>query len=250
MEFHLFVQSAFYALAQGLAMLSVYPWLAWAVALGVGVVSGALGRRIALGYEEALRTGAPVDVSMCLTALRASLSGRGWGGWDMTGAVLMLGITGLCLHVQGATGGLASGLACAALFCLACIDMRTGLLPDAWTLPLLGLGVWIGPGYAWEAMLAATLTYLGARVLAGLYSHLRGQVGMGGGDFKLMAALAAWAGGEALVWIILCACLGGVLFAMSAQRRLVPRGAYPLGPFIALAAAPVLVAGVGVQSWL
>ena len=72
---------------------------------------------------------------------------------------------------------------------------------------------------------------------------------MGGGDVKLMAALAAWTGGQVLIWIVLCASLAGVLFAMGMQRRWVPRGAYPFGPFLALAAAPVLVAGARVQSW-
>ncbi|MBV6273356.1 A24 family peptidase [Alcaligenaceae bacterium CGII-47] len=246
-EFHQFVQSAFYAFTQGLAKASVYIWLAWLVALCVGMLSGALARQIALNYEAALRAHAPINTFTCLRVLLRSASGMRWGWRDALGAGLMFGVTVLCLHIQGGVAGLAASLACAVLFCLAYIDIRTGLLPDALTLPLLGLGVWIGPLNGLAALSAAMLTYLSARLLDAAYRRVRGQAGMGGGDIKLMAALAAWTGGYTLIWIVLGACLGGLLYAMGAQRRLMPYGAYPFGPFLALSAAPVLVAGV--QSW-
>lgn len=220
--------------------------------LGVIMGCGVLARRLALGYQEALEAGASIDIAAFFSILRAALSRQGWMWRDLIGGVLMPCLVVLSLWLQGGTGvtdALASGLACSILWCLAAIDMRTGLLPDALTLPLLGLGVWIGPESVWEAMLAAALTYLCARGLADLYCRFRRQPGMGGGDVKLMAALAAWTGGQVLIWIVLCASLAGVLFAMGMQRRWVPRGAYPFGPFLALAAAPVLVAGARVQSW-
>lgn len=231
-------------------MAPVYSWLLGGVMLGASVGGGVLARRLALGYEVALEVNAPVDLSTFFSILRKALSRRWWLWRDGAGGILVLGLVALSLWLQGETGAigaLASGLACSVLWCLAIIDLRTGLLPDALTLPLLGLGVWIGPGPAGEAVLAAGLTYLCARGLAGMYRRFRGQVGMGGGDITLMAALAAWVGAQALIWIVLCASLLGVLFAMVDQRSWTPHGAYPFGPFLALAAAPALIARV--HSW-
>lgn len=230
-------------------MVPVYSWLGWVVGLAAGLGSGVLARRLGRAYEAALQAGAAADVVTLLSAVRAASSDRTWDRRDRAAAALMVGIMAACLAAQGQAAALASGLACVVLLWLACIDIYTGLLPDALTLPLLALGVWMGPAPADEALLAAAVAYLCARGLAQLYCVLRGQAGMGGGDFKLMAALAAWTGTVALVWIVLIACVGGLVFAMGAQRRLMPRGAYPFGPFLALAAAPVLVAGPGVQSW-
>lgn len=233
-------------------MSAVYSWLLGGVILGAGVAIGVLARRLAQGYEAALGERRSINSVTFLRILRAALSRRGWSRRDVAGGMLMPGFVVLSLWLQSEAGlaaALAAGLACSMLWCLAVVDARTGLLPDVLTLSLLGLGVWIGPILAWEALLAAALAYFCARVLAGVYYRLRGHYGMGGGDIKLMAALAAWTGGQALIWIVLCASLAGVLFAMGMQRRWVPHGVYPFGPFLALAATPVLVAGGGVQSW-
>lgn len=231
-------------------MPSVYSCLAGGLMAGVSIGGGVLARRLALGYQAALETDAPINMSTFLSILGGIWSRRGWAWEDWASGALIISCVALSLWLQGdAQSALASGLACSVLWCLAVVDMRTGLLPDVLTMPLLGLGVWIGPGSAWEAMLLAAITYLCGRGLAGLYERLRGQPGMGGGDIKLMAALATWTGAQALIWIILCASLLGVFFAMCRQGRWVPRGAYPFGPFLALAATPVLVVGGSVHSW-
>jgi leader peptidase (prepilin peptidase)/N-methyltransferase len=247
--FHQFVQSAFYALAYGLAMFSVYSWLAAAVSLCAGAACGALSGRVALGYEAALGADAAINTLTCLRIVRASISSSGWTLRDAVAAGLGLAMGALCLFTQGVVAGSAAALACAILFLLARIDTRARLLPDALTAPLLGLGIWIGPLSAQAAIFAALLTYGLGRVSAALYQRIRGHAGMGGGDLKLMAALAAWMGGTALVWVVMGASVLGVLCAMGAQRRWLPRGAYPFGPFLALSATPVLVAGAAVQSW-
>jgi leader peptidase (prepilin peptidase)/N-methyltransferase len=68
---------------------------------------------------------------------------------------------------------------------------------------------------------------------------LTGKHGLGGGDFKLLAALGAWLGWQALPWLVLGASLLGLFYA----AVLMARGQYqkdqhiPLGPSLAFAGA-------------
>lgn len=215
----------------------------------LGATGGALARRLAQSYELALAQGADPDFATALVAFRGGLAGGGWLGRDAVFAVLGLALAGVCLVMHGAFYGLPHVLVCVCLLWLACIDVRTGLLPDALTIPVLVLGLCLGPLAGWPALLVAGLVYGCAAGLGAAYRRLKGYDGMGGGDIKLMAALAAWVGPLALCWVVLGACLAGLAYAMLAQRRILPRGAYPFGPFLAGAAVPVLLAGTAVQSW-
>jgi leader peptidase (prepilin peptidase)/N-methyltransferase len=89
-----------------------------------------------------------------------------------------------------------------ALIALACIDLETGYLPNAVTLPLIAIGLaanidgrFATPG---DALIGAVGGYLVFWGLAELYRALRGRDGLGGGDAKLLAALGAWGG-----WMVL-----------------------------------------------
>jgi leader peptidase (prepilin peptidase)/N-methyltransferase len=97
------------------------------------------------------------------------------------------------------------------LLVLAIIDRRHFLLPDAVTLPLIGLGllataVLDAESLAWHA-LGAAAGYLGFAGLAALYRRLRGEDGLGLGDAKLLAAGGAWLGPAALPGAVLAAAL-------------------------------------------
>lgn len=248
-EIHQLAQSAFYALAGALAISDVGAWGGWMAGVALGAAGGAVAWRLAQRYRAALAQGAEPDLNTALAALRGSLVGGGWRGCDAAFAGVGLGLSVLCLTVYGVPGGLPFLAACVLLLWLACIDLRTGLLPDALTAPVFGLGLCLGPLAGWPALGAAVLVYGCATGLGAAYRRVQGREGMGGGDIKLMAALAAWTGPLALCWIVLGACLAGLIWAMVAQRRILPRGAYPFGPFLAGAAAPVLLAGTAVQSW-
>lgn len=135
------------------------------------------------------------------------------------------------------------------LIALAGIDLRTQLLPDQLTLPLLWLGLLLSllPMFvaAPAAIIGAAIGYLSLWSVYWLFKLLTGKEGMGYGDFKLLAALGAWMGPVALLPVILLSSLigalvGGSLIALRRHQREVPM---PFGPFIAAAGWVWFVAG-------
>jgi leader peptidase (prepilin peptidase)/N-methyltransferase len=135
------------------------------------------------------------------------------------------------------------------LIALAGIDLRTQLLPDQLTLPLLWLGLVLAllPVFvsAPAAIIGSAIGYLSLWSVYWLFKLLTGKEGMGHGDFKLLAALGAWMGPVALLPIILLSSLigalvGGTLIALRKHEREIPM---PFGPFIAAAGWVWFVAG-------
>ena len=124
------------------------------------------------------------------------------------------------------------------LLLLALIDLRHMLLPDRITLPLLALGLavtaLIEPARLPAHVIGAAAAYLGLALVARLYAQLRGRAGLGGGDGKLLAALGAWLGWEALPSVLLIAGIAGLLFA-AAAGRLAPSDRIAFGPALGLA---------------
>ena len=130
------------------------------------------------------------------------------------------------------------------LLALALMDADTMLLPDALTLPLMWAGLiaaslgWIGVSLT-DALWGAVAGYLSLWVVYQVFLRLTGKHGLGGGDFKLLAALGAWLGWQVLPWLVLGASLLGLVLA----ALLMWRGKYqkdqhiPLGPSLALAGA-------------
>jgi leader peptidase (prepilin peptidase) / N-methyltransferase len=128
------------------------------------------------------------------------------------------------------------------LLALAWIDVRSWLLPDALTLPLVIAGLAAAGAFDPEGLtdraFGAAAGYLGLRALAIIYRALRGRDGLGGGDAKLLAAAGAWVGLRALPQVVLLAALAGLLAAAClrlAGVRLGAQSALPFGPFLALA---------------
>ena len=128
-----------------------------------------------------------------------------------------------------------------ALIALAGIDVRTQLLPDQITLPLLWLGLLVAlvPFFvdAPAAILGAAIGYLVLWSVYWGFKLLTGKEGMGYGDFKLLGALGAWMGPWALLPIILLssligAVIGGTALATQGRDRATP---IPFGPFLAAA---------------
>ncbi len=163
-------------------------------------------------------------------------------------------ISGLCSAVIvmkfGPTWQAGTGLLLTwTLLALAGIDLRTQLLPDQLTLPLLWLGLllsllplFVGPS---ASIVGAAAGYLSLWSIYWLFKLITGKEGMGYGDFKLLAALGAWMGPAALLPIVLLSSLigaivGGAFLAIRGHDRATP---IPFGPFIAAAGWAWFVCG-------
>lgn len=128
------------------------------------------------------------------------------------------------------------------LVAMAGIDLRTTLLPDQLTYPLLWLGLLASLWQPFavtprEAILGAVVGWLSLWSVYWAFKLLTGKEGMGYGDFKLLAALGAWCGIEALLPIILISALSGAIIGSAwllarGRDRATP---IPFGPFLAVA---------------
>lgn len=142
----------------------------------------------------------------------------------------------------------------ATLLLLSYIDLRTGLLPDLLTLPLIivGLGYAALGGLDWHLALAgAVIGYLLIAGLALFWRRRRGYEGIGLGDAKLLAVGGAWVGPTLLPLILLIASALGIIFALALTVSQKPRGAssrlaLPFGPSLCLG---IWVAWCVMDSW-
>jgi leader peptidase (prepilin peptidase)/N-methyltransferase len=158
-------------------------------------------------------------------------------------------------------GAVPSTLAwCAALaliVALAMIDLDTRLLPDGMTLSLLWGGL-VASALGWTiplpaAVWGAVAGFLALAVLAMPFKWATGREGMAAGDFKLLAALGAWLGWQAVLPIALAACAAGAFVGLSLRglSRRDAREPIPFGPFLAAGALLPLLAGTDrVLGWI
>ncbi|MEY4642092.1 MAG: hypothetical protein RLZZ227_2086 [Pseudomonadota bacterium] len=136
-----------------------------------------------------------------------------------------------------------------ALVALTMIDFDHQLLPDDITLPLLWLGLLVNT-QGWlttldSAIWGAICGYLMLWSVYWLFKLVTGKEGMGYGDFKLLGALGAWLGWQALPQIILLSSLVGAvvgitLIVVKGRDKNVP---IPFGPYLAAAGFIALMWG-------
>ncbi len=142
------------------------------------------------------------------------------------------------------------------LLALAFIDFDTQLLPDNLTLPLLWLGLIANLFGLFvplaDAVIGAVAGYLVLWTVYWAFKLLCGKEGMGYGDFKLLAALGAWLGWQALLPIILFSSLAGVLIGIMLAGIRGHDHNIPMafGPLLAAAGAITLFWGQPVLAWL
>jgi leader peptidase (prepilin peptidase)/N-methyltransferase len=129
---------------------------------------------------------------------------------------------------------------------LSLIDLEHFILPDELTLLLMWLGLLVNTAGLFcsleSAVWAAALGYASLWLIHHLYLWVRKKEGLGYGDFKLLAAIGAWLGLEALPWVLFGAAsigavvglVGIVVFKRASDAPL------PFGPFLATAAIAVL----------
>ena len=139
------------------------------------------------------------------------------------------------------------------LLTAALIDWDTTLLPDDLTLPLLWAGLlcsavgWIDVPLK-DALFGAAAGYLSLWSIYWAFKLLTGKEGMGYGDFKLLAALGAWFGWQALIPIALFSSLVGAVIGIGLKifSGLREGGYMPFGPFLAGAGFLVMWLGTGI----
>jgi leader peptidase (prepilin peptidase)/N-methyltransferase len=141
------------------------------------------------------------------------------------------------------------------LLVLAAIDAKHKILPDILTLSLLWLGLIANsfniftdlPSAVWGAIAGYSIFFS----VHWLFKLATGKEGMGQGDFKLLAALGACCGWQALLWIILISSLLGIissvfilLFKRAKVSPLIPYGLY-----LAIAGWGYLLWGNIITTW-
>ncbi len=135
------------------------------------------------------------------------------------------------------------------LLALAWIDAERMLLPDALTLGLLLAGLIVAwtptsgtlfsgallSGALFDRALGAAAGFILLRGMGALYRRLRGREGLGQGDAKLLAAIGAWVGWQALPMMLLGAALFGIATALLRREGFRAQTVVPFGPGLALA---------------
>jgi leader peptidase (prepilin peptidase)/N-methyltransferase len=147
----------------------------------------------------------------------------------------------------------------AALLALALIDWDTTVLPDSLTLPLLWAGLaaaalgWLPDLPLVQSVAGVAVGYLSLWSVFWLFKLVTGKDGMGYGDFKLLAALGAWLGWQAILPIVLMASMIGAIvgLVMKATGSLREGRFVPFGPFLAGGGLVVLLVGLPtVLGWI
>jgi len=141
------------------------------------------------------------------------------------------------------------------LVAMSMIDIDHQLLPDSMTLPLMWIGLIAAlfPIFADlnSAVVGAALGYMVLWSIYQLFKLITGKEGMGYGDFKLLAALGALLGWQALPVIILLSSLVGAvvgltLIAITGRDKNIP---IPFGPYLAAAGWLAMLWGEQLSSW-
>jgi leader peptidase (prepilin peptidase)/N-methyltransferase len=147
-------------------------------------------------------------------------------------------VTGVMFYVFGPTSQMVfASIAAYLMICLTVIDIEHMVLPDKLTYGLLWLSllasvfsVFRGPS---EAIVGAITGYLFIGLINGVFRWRTGRSGMGGGDYKLTAALGALGGGLAVPEVVGLASLifVVVILCLPSGKRSDP---HPFGPALIL----------------
>ena len=158
-------------------------------------------------------------------------------------------LTVLTIHLIGLnSAGLWASVLVWVLIAAAMIDFDHLLLFDELTLPLMWLGLvlnFYGVFTTLEnALLGAILGYLSLWSVFHSFRLITGKEGFGYGDFKLLAALGAWMGWQAIPLIIILSSFAGAVIGggliMFGRDRSKP---IPFGPYLAIAGIIALLWG-------
>lgn len=149
-------------------------------------------------------------------------------------------------------------LLCFLLLGLAIMDAETMLLPDAFTLPGIVLGIVFNAATdGWRAAAAACGYALGAATLIlifrSAYWLIRRREGMGLGDAKLFALIAAWLGPWQALLVLFLGVVTAALYGLFLLGKTTARNKgtlrIPLGSFLCAAAIYTIFRGAETIKW-
>lgn len=179
----------------------------------------------------------------------------------------------LCFLLFGFTlDTVGASVFCFFMLALCATDAEKLKLPDALTLPALGLGIaWrmidsgIGDAKPWRtagamglrAVISAAAAALGLLLIRALYFAVRRRIGLGLGDVKLAAAIAAWLGIRQFLLVFFLAVVVGALVGITiigpryqqAHKQPEEPARVPLGFFLCLAAIYAAFLGRATLAW-
>ena len=165
-------------------------------------------------------------------------------------------LSGLMVWTFGSgAAGMGAVLFAWLLIAMTFIDFDTQLLPDDLTYPLLWAGLLLNLDTTYvplqDAVIGAAAGYLVLWAVYWLFKLATGKEGMGYGDFKLLAALGAWIGWQALPVIILLSSIVGavvgislIVFARRGRDKPIP-----FGPYLAAAGLLAMLYGEQLQAF-
>ena len=134
------------------------------------------------------------------------------------------------------------------------IDLEHQILPNSITLPGIVAGLafsLVGPP-GWKAsLLGAVLGGGSLYAIAAGYYAVRKEEGLGMGDVKMLAAIGAFLGWQAVLLTLVLSSLSGALIgvAMIAAQRGSMKYALPFGTFLALGALVAMLVGQPIIDW-
>lgn len=200
------------------------------------------------------KTLGPIELIPLFGALLLRGRCRGCGaGIDPAHGLMEVGsalIGGLCLWLLPLPAAILFAVGGWMLLTLAILDARHFWLPDALTLPLAALGLtlgdWVLPAPFADRAIGAVVGAAMLFTVTICYRWLRGRDGLGLGDAKLLGAIGAWLGWQALPLVLLVASVAGLLWALLLHLRgkaIDGATRLPFGTFLCLAVLPASCLG-------
>jgi leader peptidase (prepilin peptidase)/N-methyltransferase len=138
------------------------------------------------------------------------------------------------------------------LIALTGIDFDTQLLPDHMTLPLIAAGLLVNTQTLFvtptQAIVGAVVGFLVLWVINAIAKAVMKRDGIGGGDFKLLAALGAWLGPLMLPLILLMSSLIGSVIGLILLCVYKESRPFAFGPYLAIAGWIAMLWGTKIVS--
>lgn len=140
------------------------------------------------------------------------------------------------------------------LFLLTLTDLEDMTIPDG--CHIAAIVIWAaalpftftGWGDVLKSVLAAVVFGGGLLVISLVMDRVLGRDSLGGGDIKLFAVIGLYLGLIGTMFTVVIACVAGLVFFVFLKHRDTEK-AFPFGPWIALAAAVVLLYGEPMIRW-